>query len=93
MARKNYSDEFRRRAVDLFDATPGATISAIADDLGVSRGALKTWVDRYDRQSNDTVAGRSCIGRQAGVSGSPDRAAGSGEQGAARRADQARRRA
>lgn len=47
MARKNYSDEFRRRAVDLFESTPGATISAIADDLGVSRGALKTWVDRY----------------------------------------------
>lgn len=47
MARKNYSDEFRRRAVDLFESTPGATISAIADDLGISRGALKTWVDRY----------------------------------------------
>ena len=47
MARKNYSDEFRRRAVDLFESTPGATITAIAGDLGVSRGALKAWVDRY----------------------------------------------
>lgn len=44
MARKNYSDEFRRQAVDLYESTPGATLSGIADDLGISRGTLAAWV-------------------------------------------------
>ena len=34
MARKNYSEEFRRRAVDLYESTPGATVRGIAEDLG-----------------------------------------------------------
>ena len=46
MARKNYTDEFRQRAVDLYESTPGATLKAIAADLGISRGALKVWVDK-----------------------------------------------
>src|SRR5215218_1169813 len=44
MARKSYSDEFRRQAVDLYESTPGATLSGIADDLGISRGTLADWV-------------------------------------------------
>ncbi len=47
MARKNYSDEFRRQAVDLYESTPGATLKGIAADLGVVRGTLKHWVDQY----------------------------------------------
>ncbi len=43
MVRKNYTDEFRQRAVDLYESTPGATLKAIAADLGISRGALKEW--------------------------------------------------
>ena len=46
MARKNYTDEFRQRAVDLYESTPGATLKGIAADLGISRGALKEWVDK-----------------------------------------------
>ncbi|MBL3002202.1 transposase, partial [Klebsiella pneumoniae] len=38
MARKNYSEEFRRQAVDLYESTPGATLKGIATDLGVARG-------------------------------------------------------
>ena len=34
MARKNYSEEFRRQAVDLYESTPGATVRGIAEDLG-----------------------------------------------------------
>jgi len=37
MARKNYTDEFRLRAVDLYESTPGATFKGIAADLGISR--------------------------------------------------------
>lgn len=47
MARKNYSDEFRRQAVDLYESTPGATVRGIADDLGVERGTLRHWLALY----------------------------------------------
>jgi transposase len=47
MARKNYSEEFRRQAVELYETTPGATLKGIAADLGVVRGTLKHWVDQY----------------------------------------------
>ncbi|MGJ0795836.1 transposase, partial [Cutibacterium avidum] len=44
MARKNYSMEFRRQAVDLYETTPGVTLKQIAGELGVSRGTLSLWV-------------------------------------------------
>jgi transposase len=47
MARKNYSEEFRRQAVELYESTPGATIRGIAADLGVVRGTLAGWVEKY----------------------------------------------
>ena len=47
MARKNYSEEFRRQAVDLYETTPGATVREIADDLGIVRGTLRHWLEVY----------------------------------------------
>jgi transposase len=47
MARKNYSDEFRRQAVDLYESTPGATVRSIAEDLGIERGTLRHWLGLY----------------------------------------------
>ena len=47
MARKNYTDEFRRQAVDLYESTPGATLRGIADDLGISRDTLSDWVKTF----------------------------------------------
>ncbi|GHD21819.1 hypothetical protein GCM10007147_15680 [Nocardiopsis kunsanensis] len=44
MARKNYSEDFRQQAVDLYLNTPGATFKAIASDLGIARGTLQNWV-------------------------------------------------
>lgn len=32
--------------MDLYESTPGATLKGIAADLGMSRGALKEWVDK-----------------------------------------------
>jgi len=55
MAKKNYTDEFRQRAVDLYESTPGATLKAIASDLGISQGALREWVDRHG--SGTTIVG------------------------------------
>ena len=47
MARKNYSEEFRRQAVDLYESTPGATVRGIAEDLGIVRGTLRGWLEVY----------------------------------------------
>ena len=47
MARKNYSEDFRRRAVDLYESTPGATVRGIAEDLGIVRGTLRQWLEAY----------------------------------------------
>ena len=47
MARKNYSEEFRRQAVDLYETTPGATVRGIAEDPGIVRGTLRHWLTAY----------------------------------------------
>ncbi|MFF1823839.1 IS3 family transposase [Kribbella sp. NPDC058245] len=47
MARKNYSEEFCRQAVDLYESTPGASLKSIAADLGIERATLRRWVDLY----------------------------------------------
>lgn len=47
MARKSYTDEFRRQAVDLYESTPGATLKGIAADLGIGRGTLQSWVREF----------------------------------------------
>ena len=47
MARKSYSEEFRRAAVDLYESTPGATVRGIAEDLGIVRGTLRQWLEAF----------------------------------------------
>jgi transposase len=54
MARKNYTDEFRQRAVDLYESAPGATLKGIAADLGISRGALREWVEKHGSGTTTT---------------------------------------
>ncbi len=65
MARKSYSDEFRRQAVELYESTPGATLRGIADDLGISRGTLADWVKTFGTGSTTAPIGspRSPTGR------------------------------
>jgi len=48
MARKHHTDGFLRRAVELFESTPGATLQGIAADLGIVRGTLTVWVSALD---------------------------------------------
>ncbi|MGV9803932.1 IS3 family transposase [Mycobacterium sp. NPDC003449] len=43
MARKNYPDEFKRDAVALYRDTEGATVTQIADELGISGVTLSAW--------------------------------------------------
>lgn len=40
MARRHYTDEFRRQAVDLYEFTESATLKGIAADLGIAPGTL-----------------------------------------------------
>jgi transposase len=67
MARKNYSEEFRRQAVDLYESTPGATLRGIAADLGIERTTLSHWVDLYGSGKKTTADGTT-------ISSSPSRA-------------------
>jgi transposase len=58
MARKNYSEEFRRQAVDLYESTPGATVRGIAEDLGVERGTLRHWLEVFGTGKKTAPDGR-----------------------------------
>ena len=44
MAKKNYTPEFRRDAVQLYRDTEGATVAGIATDLGIAHGSLSAWL-------------------------------------------------
>ncbi|WP_425458012.1 IS3 family transposase [Actinotalea subterranea] len=44
MARKTYSAEFRRDAVELYRVTPTATVAGIAADLGIMDTTLSGWI-------------------------------------------------
>jgi transposase len=49
MVNKHYPQQFKADAVALYRSRPGATIAQIADDLGVNRETLRSWV-RIDGQ-------------------------------------------
>lgn len=59
MARKTYAEGFRCRAVDLYETMPGATVRGIAEDLGITRGALRQWLALHG------------TGRKTGADGAP----------------------
>ena len=44
MARRRYSKEFRRDAVELYRVIEGVTISKIAGDLGITDATLSAWI-------------------------------------------------
>jgi len=53
MARKTYSEEFRRDAVEVYRSTPGATVVGIAGDLGIMDSTLSTWLQVASWASDD----------------------------------------
>jgi transposase len=72
MVNKHYPPEFKADAVALYRSRPGATIALIADDLGVNRETLRSWV-----RADDQRRGGSGERRPAAVGSTP---AGSAEQ-------------
>ena len=79
MARKNYSEQFRRQAVDLYESTPGATLKGIAADLGVERATLKRWVGLCGTGKKTGTDGSTSTS-----SSSPARTSGNAQAGPAR---------
>src|SRR3954462_7304623 len=60
MANKHYPQQFKADAVALYRSRPGATIALIADDLGVNRETLRSWVRADDqRRGGDARATRA----------------------------------
>ena len=70
MARKTYTDGFRRQAVDLYEQTGAATLSGITGDLGLARGTLAAWVITFGR--GPTAAAGSPPAAARGSSPGPD---------------------
>jgi len=71
MVNKHYPQQFKADAVVLYRSRPGATIASIADDLGVNRETLRSWVlcrARHKTQLGEAVAaaGSDQVGEPAG---------------------------
>jgi transposase len=47
---KHHPQQFKDDAVALYRSRPGATITSVADDLGVNRETVRSWV-RAERQA------------------------------------------
>ena len=87
MARKNYSEEFRRQAVDLYESTPGATVRGIAEELGIVRGTLRHWLDAYGtgkKTAADGTLTSSLLQSQTTTSTAPESGTETPEQKVAR---------
>ncbi len=57
MPRKTYTERFKRDAVSLYESTPGATINAMASDLGVNRNSLRSWLDAFGTRTKTNANG------------------------------------
>lgn len=68
MVNKHYPQQFKDDAVALYRSRPGATIASVADDLGVNRETVRSWVKADDRRR----------GGDPGVTSRPSAAAASG---------------
>ncbi len=62
MVNKHYPAEFKADAVALYRSRPGATIAQIADDLGINRETLRSWVRADDQRRGGSA---SSVGRAA----------------------------
>jgi transposase len=50
MVMKHYPPQFKADAVALYRSRPGVTMAQVADDLGVNRETLRSWVRADDRE-------------------------------------------
>ncbi len=71
MARKTYSEEFRRDAVELHRSTSGATVAGIAADPGIMDSTLSAGLKAAGVPVHGRSGGRSAPPGQGGESSSP----------------------
>src|SRR5215211_376956 len=69
MVMKHYPAQFKADAVALYRSRPGATIAQIADDLGVNRETLRSWI-RIDDERRGGGGGRTRPAAEAAGTGS-----------------------
>lgn len=75
MVMKHYPPEFKADAVALYRSRPGATIAAIADDLGINRETLRSWIRIDDQQRGATEPVRPAAAQSAATSVEAENAA------------------
>jgi len=73
MVNRHYPARFKADAVALYRSRPGAAIAQVADDLGVNRETLRSWVRADDQQ-------RGATGGTTAAAARPGQAPGSIEQ-------------
>ena len=64
MVMKHYRQQFKADAVGLYRSRPGATIAQIADDLGINRETLRSWVRADDQRCGTGASGGPARGVQ-----------------------------
>ncbi|HEY2674119.1 MAG TPA: transposase [Rugosimonospora sp.] len=57
MANKHYPSQFKADAVALYRSRSGATVASIADDLGVNRETVRSWIRADDQRRGTGPAG------------------------------------
>jgi transposase len=67
MVMKHYPQQFKADAVALYRSRPGATIAQIADDLGINRETLRSWIRIDDQQRGPAEPARPGAGSAAAV--------------------------
>ena len=75
MVMKHYPQQFKADAVALYRSRPGATIAQIADDLGINRETLRSWIRIDDQQRGACEPARSAAPRPAAASVEAENAA------------------
>src|SRR4051794_28513551 len=65
MANKHYPQQFKADAVALYRSRPGATIALIADDLGVNRETLRSWLRADDQRRGARAARPAAVAGEA----------------------------
>lgn len=69
MVMKHYPVQFKADAVALYRSRPGATIAQVAEDLGVNRETLRSWI-RIDDERRGGGGGRARPAGEAAAAGS-----------------------
>jgi transposase len=63
MASKHYPAQFKADAVALYRSRPGTTVAQIADDLGVNRETLRSWIRADDQRRGGTGRTAASVGK------------------------------